>query len=167
MSVIALAAWLAAASTPAADVASPRTGPVAAVIHSETFKRTFNNTRQPFRVDYTASLTWALSERKVCVLHRCRTVCDMTISHKVLSRRLWWAPPAMPPVLAGDTLAQREYAGGTITFGQVCSEVRDRDVARGAAESLRPYQFADELMKDQPLLMKSADDYLAINPPAP
>jgi len=196
VSVVALGLWLAAASAPAPTPAAPtpaahapatakpatatpaapahvvaappRTGPVSTLIRSETFKRAFNDQPQSFRVDYTASLTWTLADRKSCYFGRCGPVCDLTVSHKILSRQLWWTPPAKPAVLAEDNHAQREYFGGVITFGRTCKAVNDHDVARAAADRLRPYQFADEIIKDRPLLLKSADDYLALNlPPSP
>jgi len=169
MSLIAFALWLAvgaAAPAPAAPV-PPRTGPVSTLIHSETFKRSFNDQPQSFRVDYTASLIWTLADRKSCYFGRCRAVCDLTVSHKVLSSQLWWTPPAKPAVLAADNRAQREYFGGVITFGRACKAVNDGDVARAAADRLRPYQFADELIRDRPLLLKSADDYLTLHLPQP
>lgn len=162
--MIGLALWLAAVSAP---VATPRTGPVSALIHSETFKRILADKPQAFRVDYTASLTWALTDRKACFFGRCAAVCDLTITHKVLSRQLWWTPPDKPAVLAENNPAQREYSGGVVTFGRACSAVVERDVARGAADRLRPYQFADEMIKDRALLLKAADDYLGLHPPAP
>lgn len=173
MSLLGLALWLIAAPAPAVAAAPapptpPRTAPVSALIHSESFKRITNGKPQAFRVDYTASLTWTLGERKSCYLTGCGTVCDMTISHKVLSRQVWWLPPALPPVLAENSQAQREYSGGVITFRRLCKAVSDHDVARGAADRLRPYQFAGELIKDRSLLLRDADDYLALNlPPAP
>lgn len=192
MSVVVFALWIAAAPasaiptptmpTPAARgpetgkpatapakpaAAPPRTGPVSTLIRSETFKRSYLDQPQSFRVDYTASLTWTLADRKSCYFGRCRPVCDLTVSHKVLSRQLWWTQPAKPPVLAEDNHAQREYFGGVITFGRTCKAVSDRDVARAAADRLRPYQFADELIRDRPLLLKSADDYLALTLPPP
>ena len=154
-----------AAPKPAA--APPRTGPVSTLVRSEAFKRSFNDQPQSFRVDYTASLTWTLVDRKSCYFGRCHAACDLTISHKILSRQLWWAPPAKPAVLAEDNHAQREYFGGVITFGRACKAVSAHDVARAAADRLRPYQFADEIIKDRPLLLKSADDYLALNLPQP
>jgi len=150
-----------------AVAAPPRTGPVSTLIRSETFKRTFNDQPQSFRVDYNASLTWTLADRKSCYFARCRPVCDLTVSHKVLSRQLWWTPPASSAVLAEDNRSQREYFGGVITFGKVCKAVSDHDVARAAADRLRPYQFADEIIRDRQLLLKSADDYLALNLPQP
>lgn len=167
MILLGLMLWLAAApaSAPAAPP-PPRTGPVSALIHSESFKRTLNGQPQSFRVDYTASLTWTLAERKSCLLIRCGTICDMTISHKVLSRQLWWLPPAGAPVLAENTPAQREYSGGVVTYRRPCAVVKDTDVAHGTADRLRPYQFAAELIKDRSPLLKAADDYLALNPPA-
>ena len=166
MSLIALA--LLAAPTPApAAPAPPRSGQVSALIHSETFRRAPNGKPQPFRVDYTASLNWALVERKACLVGRCRTVCDLTISHKVLSRQLWWTPAGQPPILAENTPAQREYFGGVVNFNRTCASVGEKDVARGANDRLRPYQFADEMIKDRAPMAKAADDYLALNPPPP
>ena len=186
MSAIAFALWLAAAApTPAPAIpapavaapaatpakpavpAPPRTGPVSTLIRSESFKRSFNDQPQSFRVDYTASLTWTLADRKSCYFGRCHAVCDLTVSHKILSRQLWWTLPAKPAVLAEDNHAQREYFGGAITFGRACKAVSDHDVARAAADRLRPYQFADEIIRDRPFLLKSADDYLALNLPQP
>jgi len=167
MSLVALALWLVAAAAPAPAPAAPRTGPASALIHSETFKRMTGDKAQTFRVDYTASLTWTLGDRKSCYFGRCRSVCDLTVTHKVISRQLWWTPPGKPPVLAEDDHAQREYSGGVVTFGRTCKAVNDRDVARGAADRLRPYQFADELIKDRALLLSAADNYLAVNPPPP
>ena len=164
MSLIALALGLFAAPAPAAP-APPRSGQVSALIHSETFRRALNGKPQQFRVDYTASLNWALVERKACFVGRCRTVCDLTISHKVLSRQLWWLPTGLAPVLAENTPAQREYSGGVVNFNRTCPSVSDRDVARGANDRLRPYQFADEMIKDRAPMAKAADDYLALNPP--
>jgi hypothetical protein len=169
VSLVGLVFLLATAPAPAkpATPPPPRTGPVTATIRSETFKRALNDKPQTFRVDYAATLTWTLAERKSCFLGRCGTVCDMTISHKTLSRQLWWLPPAGAPVLAENAPAQREYSGGVVTFGRPCTAVSDHDVARGAADRLRPYQFAAELIKDRPLLLKAADTYLTLNPPAP
>ena len=156
-----------APAKPAPAPAKPRTGPASALIHSETFKRPFNDQPQTFRVDYTASLNWSLADRKACFFHRCHMVCDMTFTHKVLSRQLWWTPPGKPAVLAENNPSQREYFGGLVELGRPCAEVKDADVAHAAADRLRPYQFADEMIKDRPLLLKAVDDYLAINPPEP
>jgi len=169
---MALALWLAAAVTPApapkpAVPAPPRTGPVSTLIRSETFKRSFNDQPETFRVDYTASLIWTLADRKSCYFGRCHPACDLTVSHKFLSRQLWWTPPSKPAILAEDSHAQREYFGGVITFGRACNAVSDHDVARAVADRLRPYQFADELIRDRPLLLKAADIYLSLNLPQP
>jgi hypothetical protein len=165
VSVIALALWLAAATPAPAPPAPPRTGPVSVLIRSETFKRAFKDKPQSFRVDYTASLTWSLKDRKACFFSHCGAVCDLIVSHKVLSRQIWWTPPEKAAVLAENNVNQREYYGGVVTFGRPCAAVSDSQVAHGASDRLRPYQFADEVIKDRPLLLKSADDYLALNPP--
>ena len=88
------------------------------------------------------------------------------VTHKVLSRQLWWTPPGKPAVLAENNPSQREYFGGLVELGRPCAEIKDADVAHAAADRLRPYQFADEMIKDRPLLLKAVDTYLAINPPA-
>jgi hypothetical protein len=144
---------------PAAKPAPPRTGPASALIHSEAFKR--GDKPESFRVDYTAMLTWTLSEHKACFMMRCHMACSMTISHKTLTRRLWWLPDGRPPVLAEDSPGEREYPGGVTDLGRPCAEIKDSDAAKAAADRLRPYQFAEELIHDRPLLLKATDDYLA------
>jgi hypothetical protein len=151
----------------AAKPAPPRTAPVSTLIHSETFTRPLGEKTQSFRVDYTASLTWVLGERKQCLFKRCHPVCDLTVSHKVLSRQLWWLPPGRAPVLAENSPDQRAYAGGVVTLDKACAAVSDGDAARGASDRLRPYQFADEMMHDRSMLMQEADNYLYQNPPKP
>ncbi len=148
-----------------AKPAPPRTGPASALIHSEAFKHGYAN--QGFRVDYTATLTWALADSKACFFTRCHPVCNITISHKLLSRQLWRLPDGAAPVLAQNDPGEREYAGGVVTLGQACKAVSDTDVTRAAAERLRPYQFAEELIHDRPMLFKAADDYLALHEPPP
>jgi hypothetical protein len=165
--VIAILIGLAAASAPASPTAAPTSGPATAQIRSETFKRPFNDKPQVFRVDYTASLTWTLKDGKACLFVRCGAVCDMVISHKVLSRQLWWTPPGRPPVLAENDPSEREYAGGVTSLPGPCNALTARDIARGAANSLRPYQFTDELIKDRPDIVKAADNYLVLYPPKP
>jgi hypothetical protein len=162
MLVLALA--LQAAATPAKP-APPRTGQITAAIHSEAFKRPLADNSQSFRVDYSAQLSWTLGEQKVCFFNSCHHVCQMTISHKMLSRQLWWTPPAGPAVLAQNSPAQREYAGGIVTFQRPCAAVTDPQITRAANDRLRPYQFADEMIHDRKQLMSDADAWLHINPP--
>jgi hypothetical protein len=164
--VIALILALATAAAPAAPK-PPRTGPVSTLIHSESFKRPLGDKAEAFRVDYSAGLTWTLVERKACFFSRCRPVCDLTISHKTLSRQLWWIPDGKPAVLAQNSPGQREYAGGVVTLGQACARLGDHDITKAATDRLRPYQFADELIHDRPYLLKDADDYLILHPPGP
>jgi hypothetical protein len=148
-----------------AKPAPPRTGPASALIHSEAFKHGYAN--QSFRVDYTASLTWSLADAKSCFVTRCHPVCNITITHKTLSRQLWRLPDGAKPVLAENDPNEREYAGGVVTLGRACTAVSDADVTRAAAERLRPYQFAEELIHDRPMLFKAADDWLAMHEPPP
>jgi hypothetical protein len=148
-----------------AKPAPQRTGPASALIHSEAFKHGYAN--QAFRVDYTASLTWTLADAKSCFVMRCHPVCNITITHKILSRQLWRLPDGAKPVLAENDPGEREYAGGVVTLGRACKAVSDADVTRVAAERLRPYQFAEELIHDRPMLFKAADDWLALHEPPP
>jgi hypothetical protein len=143
----------------------PRTGQASVAINSETFQREAGDKAQSFRVDYKAQLSWTMSEQKACTFGRCHHVCHMAISRKLLSRQLWWTPPSRPALLAQDSPAQREYAGGVVTFERPCASVTDPQALRAANERLRPYQFADELIRDRPQLMRDADAWLHINPP--
>ncbi len=155
--MIGVALALAVAAAPAKP-APPRTGTQTMLIHSETFRR--GEPPSVFRVDYSTSAIWTLADRKACFFNQCRGVCDETISKKLLSRQLWSLPPAGRPVLVQDSPAQREYAHGLITLDRACAKVDDHEAERVASQRLRPYQFADELIRDRPLLMKDADDYL-------
>jgi hypothetical protein len=168
VSVLFLAAALlaaTAAAAPAAKPAPPRTGQVSSAIHSQYFKRLAGDKSQSFRVDYSAQLTWTLGEQKACFFNQCHHVCNLTISHKTLSRQIWWTPPTGPAVLAQNSPAQREYAGGVVTFQRPCASVTDPQVQRAANDRLRPYQFADEMIHDRPQLLSDADAWLHINPP--
>jgi len=160
--VLALAA---AAASP--KPAPPRTGLVSSQIHSDSFKRPQGDTTETFRVDYSAQVNWSLAERKSCFFNQCHHVCDMTLSRKLLSRQLWWLPASGAPILAQNSPAQREYAGGVSTFNRPCASVSDKDATRVAKERLRPYQFADELIRDRPQLQRDADAYLHITLPPP
>lgn len=162
MLVLLLALQAASAAPPAKP---PRTGQVAAAINSETFQRDADGRTQTFRVDYAAQLSWTMNEQKSCAFGRCHHVCQMKISRKLLSRQLWWTPPPGPAVLAQNSPAQREYAGGVVAFERPCASVTDPQALRAANERLRPYQFADELIRDRPQLMRDADAWLHINPP--
>ena len=150
----------AAASTPA----SPRTGTVSSAIHSEVLKRTVGGLTQSFRVDYTASLQWSLADKKVCLWGHCHATCDVVITSRVLSRKLWWLPSDGAPVLAEDAPNQREYSGGATPYGGACTGVSDADIARAASDRLRPHQFAEELIQDRELVGLAADSYLARYP---
>jgi hypothetical protein len=166
--VIALILALAVATAPAKPApppAPPRTGSPSVPVHSESFKR--GDKDHSFRVDYTASLAWTLADRKACFVGRCHPVCDVTIRHKILSRQLWLVPAGAAPILAENSPAEREYPGGVVTLGGACKAVTDLQVTRVATERLRPYQFAEELIRERPLLFKAADDYLALHPAAP
>jgi len=155
------------AAKPAAAAVKPTTplaGPASGLVRSELFKRgdkPQTSGSQTFRVDYTASLSWTLADRKSCFFGRCGMVCDMTIHHKTLARELWWIPEHGAPVLAENSPAEREYPGGVVPLGRPCGSLSDREVAKAASDRLRPYQFAEELITDRPLLMKAADDYTA------
>lgn len=70
-------------------------------------------------------------------------------------------------MLAENSPDQRAYAGGVVTLDRACAGVSDRDAARAASDRLRPYQFADEMMRDRTMLMQQADNYLYQNPPKP
>jgi hypothetical protein len=176
---VAPAATAAAGAKPASGKPAPpakpapakpaplRAGSVSTLIHSETFTRPLADKTQSFRVDYTASASWGLAERKQCFFNRCHPVCDMTVSHKVLSRQLWWLPPGRQPVLAENSPDQRAYASGVTTLDRACAAVNDHDATRTATDRLRPYQFADEMMHDRSFLMQAADNYLHLNPPKP
>jgi hypothetical protein len=155
--MIGVALALAVAAAPAKP-APPRTGTQSTLIHSETFRR--GEPASVFRVDYSVSANWSLAERKACFFNQCRSVCDETISKKTLSRQLWSLPPSGQPILVQDSPAQREYAHGVVTLERACAKVDDHEAARVVSQRLRPYQFADELIRDRPLLMKDADDYL-------
>jgi hypothetical protein len=144
----------------AAKPTPPRTGPASALVRSEIFKR--GDKPQTFRVDYTASLTWTLTEHKACFFKRCHMVCSMTVTHKTLASQLWWISSGAAPILAESSPAEREYAGGVVDLGRPCASINDRDAAKAAADRLRPSQFAEELIHDRPLLFKAADDYLAL-----
>jgi hypothetical protein len=165
--MIAFALMLLAADPDPVKPPNParRKGELSALIHSEPFKRPLDDGLQAFRVDYQASLKWNVEDRKDCSLIRCHTVCDLTIKSKVLSRQIWWLPSDRPPLLAEDAPGEREYPGGVVTYGRACKNVGDQDLAHAVAERLRPYQFADEMIKDRPLRDKAADNFLALYPP--
>jgi hypothetical protein len=165
--MIAFALMLLAADPDPVKPPNPATrkGALSAQIHSEPFTRPLDDGVQAFRVDYKASLKWELSERKDCSLIRCHTVCDLTIRNKILSRQVWWLPVGRPPLLAEDAPGEREYPGGLITYGRACKNVDDQELAHAVAERLRPYQFADEMIKDRPLRDKAADNFLVLYPP--
>ena len=146
--------------------AAKRKGSVSSLIHSETFKRPLaDSPDQDFRVDYTASVKWSLAQDKDCSLIACRTRCTVTFTTKVLSRRIWWLQAGRPPVLAEDAPAEREYPGGVVHYGRPCKALSDEDANRAASERLRPFQFADEMIRDRPLRDKAGDNFLVLYPP--
>ena len=140
-------------------------GKVSALIHSETFKRPLEDTVQTFRVDYTASLKWSTIKDKACGLFGCHPACNLTFRTKVLSRQIWWLPPGRPPIMAEDAPAEREYPAGTLHYNRDCNALSLEEINRAGAEHLRPYQFADEMIKDQEMRDKAADNYLLLYPP--
>jgi hypothetical protein len=155
------------AAAPSPPPAPPRAGQISNLIHSDSFKRPVEDRTETFRVDYSVGVNWSLAERKSCFFNQCHHVCDMTLSHKLLSRQLWWLPETGAPILAQNSPAQREYAGGVSTFNRPCASVADKDATRVAKERLRPYQFADEMIRDRPQLQSDADAYLHVTLPAP
>jgi len=139
-----------------------RTGVGSAAVRSEVFQHPGGGgATYSFRVDYTASVAWTLTENKACVWGRCLTTCNQAFSKRMLSRKLWWLAPDGPPVLAEDTPNEREYTGGTASFRGPCAFVSAEQINREVNARLRPRQFAEEMAKDRPAVAESADEFLA------